>query len=93
MISSESAKEYYKYKKFLQTSEYYLRSEWEGSFQSFNRHKQISDILGIDISHSYVRIVQLVKKRSNGHCSKWQVKALMRLTKVLKKSKNPLFHY
>jgi hypothetical protein len=57
MISSESAKEYYKYKKFLQTSEYYLRSEWEGSFQSFNRHKQISDILGIDIEEEYNELI------------------------------------
>ena len=53
MISEESAKEYYKYKKFLETAEYYLRSDWENSFQSFGRHKIIGDILGIDIEEEY----------------------------------------
>ena len=53
MISEESAKEYYKYKKFLETSEYYHRHDWENSFQSFKRHKIIGDILGIDIEEEY----------------------------------------
>ena len=53
MISSESAKEYYKYKKFLETAEYYHRNDWENSFQSFKRHKSIGDILGIDIEEEY----------------------------------------
>jgi hypothetical protein len=45
MISEESAKEYYKYKKFLETAEYYHRHDWENSFQSFGRHKIIGDLL------------------------------------------------